>query len=51
MNFKDILWMPIDLPVFDMKDELVNDFSVDFVADAKDYDVRGQLFLEHSNNY
>ena len=51
MDFKDILWMPIDLPVFDMKDELVNDFSVDFVADAKDYDVRGQLFLEHSNNY
>ena len=51
MNFKDILWMPIDLPVFDMKDELVNDFSVDFIADAKDYDVRGQLFLEHSNNY
>jgi hypothetical protein len=51
MDFKDILWMPIDLPVFDKKDELVKEFKTDFTADAKSYDVRGQLFLEHSNNY
>tara|TARA_B110000037_G_C17037361_1_gene472188 strand:- start:293 stop:910 length:618 start_codon:yes stop_codon:yes gene_type:complete len=51
MNFKDILWMPVDIPKFDRCSELVDDFTIDFDQRNVDYDVRGQLFLHKKTNY
>ena len=51
MNFKDILWMPVDIPKFDRCSELVDDFTIDFDQRNADYDVRGQLFLHKKTNY
>lgn len=51
MNFKDILWMPVDIPKFDRCSELVDDFAIDFDQRNADYDVRGQLFLHKKTNY
>ena len=53
VDFKDILWMPVDIPKFDRCQELIDDFSIDFNGSIKnsDYDVRGQLFLKKSENH
>jgi len=51
MNFKDILWMPIDIPKFDRCQELMDDFTVDWETPKPEYDVRGQLFLNKKSNY
>ena len=51
MDFKDILFMSVDIPKFDRCQDLIDDFTIDWETGKAEYDVRGQLFLNKKSNY